>query len=312
MEFGVIRAVCMSEKKGEQKRNVGQAVFKVGFGIEGDAHAGEGLRQVSLISSDKIAAFNAKGAGVGHGDFGENLVVEGIDFRSLPVGTRLVCGEVVLELTQIGKDCHTRCQIYYKMGDCIMPREGVFSKVLHGGVISVGDRLEVLSPPSSKLQAAVITASDKGAKGERQDESGPIIKQMLEEAGYQVAQMLLIPDEQAEIEQALIDLSDNQGVHLILTTGGTGFSKRDRTPEAAMAVAERVAPGIAEAIRLHSLQITGRAMLSRGASVIRGETLIVNLPGSPKAVRESLAYILPHIEHGIEILRGEAEECAAT
>ena len=310
MEFGVIKAVCMSEKKGEQKRNVGQAVFKAGFGIEGDAHGGPGLRQVSLISFDKIQAFNASGAGVGHGDFGENLVVEGIDFKSLPIGTRFACGDVLLELTQIGKDCHSRCQIYYKMGDCIMPREGVFSQVLTGGVISVGDRLEVRRPQGFK--AAIITVSDTGAAGERQDESGPLIKEMLEEAGYQVEQMLLIPDEEDQVAAALTALCDDARVHLILTTGGTGFSKRDWTPEATMAVAERVAPGIAEAIRSHSLHITGRAMLGRGVSVIRGETLIINLPGSPKAVRESLAYILPQLKHGIEILRGTTGACART
>ena len=142
--MGKVLAVCISEKKGTQKRNVGSAVFVEDWGLEGDAHAGKWHRQVSLLSSEKINAFRAKGAEVEDGAFGENLVVEGIDFAKLPVGTRFRCGEVVLELTQIGKQCHAHCEIYKVMGDCIMPREGVFTRVLHGGVISVGDELTIL------------------------------------------------------------------------------------------------------------------------------------------------------------------------
>ncbi len=137
-------AVCTSEKKGTQKKNVKEANFIVDHGIENDAHAGNWHRQVSLLSADKIAAFNAKGADVFDGAFGENLVVSGIDFKELPIGTKFTCGEVLMELTQIGKECHTRCQIYHKMGECIMPTEGVFAKVLHGGKIAVGNELEVV------------------------------------------------------------------------------------------------------------------------------------------------------------------------
>ena len=160
------------------------------------------------------------------------------------------------------------------------------------------------------MTAAVVTLSDKGFAGEREDVSGAVIKEMLTNDGYIVKEALLLPDDFEKISENLIRLSD-AGINLIVTTGGTGFSKRDVTPEATLAVAERVAPGISEAIRAHSLTITGRAMLSRGASVIRGDSLIVNLPGSPKAVRESLEYILPQLEHGIEILTGQAKECAS-
>lgn len=144
--MGNIIAVCISEKKGTQKRNVDSAVFIEDWGIEGDAHAGKWHRQISLLSHDKIEAFRAKGAEVIDGAFGENLVVSGIDFRTLPIGSRFACNDVLLELTQIGKECHNGCEIYKKMGDCIMPREGVFSRVLHGGTISVGDSLTVLPP----------------------------------------------------------------------------------------------------------------------------------------------------------------------
>lgn len=141
--MGKVIAVCVSEKRGTQKKNVKSARFVENWGIENDAHAGDWHRQVSLLSHDKIEAFRARGAQVDDGAFGENLVVEGVDFRSLPVGTILDCNGVVLEMTQIGKECHSHCQIYQKMGECIMPTEGVFARVLAGGVISEGDVLEV-------------------------------------------------------------------------------------------------------------------------------------------------------------------------
>ena len=144
--MGNVIAVCISEKKGTQKKNVNSAVFVEDWGIENDAHAGKWHRQVSLLSHDKIEDFRARGAEVKDGAFGENLVVSGIDFRALPIGTRFSCNDVLLELTQIGKECHHGCEIFQKMGDCIMPREGVFARVLHGGIISVGDALTVLPP----------------------------------------------------------------------------------------------------------------------------------------------------------------------
>ena len=160
------------------------------------------------------------------------------------------------------------------------------------------------------FKAAVITVSDKGARGERVDESGPAAKEMLEEAGYEVVETLIIPDEPEELKTELIRLADEVRADLVVTSGGTGFSMRDQTPEATLAVADRLAPGIAEAIRYQSMAVTNRAMLSRGGSVIRRQTVIVNLPGSPKAVRESLGYILDSLDHGIRILRGSASECA--
>ena len=141
--MGKVIAVCTSPAKGTQKTNVKEAEFIEDYGIAGDAHAGKWHRQVSLLSYDKIEEFRARGAEVEDGAFGENLVVEGIVFRSLPVGTRLCCGEVILELTQIGKECHHGCQIYQKMGDCIMPREGVFARVIRGGKIRIGDEMKV-------------------------------------------------------------------------------------------------------------------------------------------------------------------------
>lgn len=309
--MGTVLAVCTSAKKGVQKRNVHSAHFTPEWGIDGDAHAGKWHRQVSLLSADKIEAFRAKGAEVVYGDFGENLVVSGFDFRSLPVGTLLRCGEVLLEMTQIGKECHSHCAIYKTMGDCIMPREGVFARVLEGGTITVGDEMSIVERTSPlPYQAAVITLSDKGAAGEREDKSGPAIVEELEAHGYEVVEKLLLADGVGPLKAQLIRLCDQRQLDLILTTGGTGFTPRDQTPEATLAVADRTAPGIAEAIRADSMKYTKRAMFSRGVSVIRGKTLIINLPGSPKAVRESMEVFLDELPHALDMLRNTVHDCA--
>ena len=308
--MGTVLAVCKSPVRGIQKTDEQNGWFEKDWGIRGDAHAGRWHRQVSLLSADRIACFNEKGAGVGPGDFGENLVVEGIDFSSLPVGTWLRCGDVLLEITQIGKECHSHCAIYHKMGDCIMPREGVFARVLESGQISAGDQMSVV-PREEPLpfQAAVITLSDRRSAGEREDESGPSIEKRLRKEGYEVIERLVLPDDRAALEKELIRLCDQRTPDLILTTGGTGFSPRDITPEATLAVAERPAFGIAEAIRAASMEITRRAMLSRAVSVIRGKTLIVNLPGSPKACMESMDVFMDQLPHGLSLLRGSVMDC---
>lgn len=161
------------------------------------------------------------------------------------------------------------------------------------------------------VKVAVLTISDKGSRGEREDTSGPEIKRMVESEGAEVISYEIIPDEQYLIEERLVRLADFEDAELIFTTGGTGFSPRDVTPEATLAVIERNAPGFVEAIRHDSLKITPHAMLSRAVSGIRGQTLIINLPGSLKAVRESLQVVLPALPHGLQILKGTAGECAS-
>jgi molybdenum cofactor synthesis domain-containing protein len=159
-------------------------------------------------------------------------------------------------------------------------------------------------------RVGIITASDKGSAGERQDISGERIRTIVEEHGYEVSFYQILPDEKEILQETMRQLCDENTVDLLLTTGGTGFSMRDVTPEATIAIAERMVPGIAEAIRAYSMTITKRAMLSRGVAAIRRSTLIINLPGSPKAVEESLTYIIEEIKHGLQILKGEARECA--
>lgn len=309
--MGKIVGICISEKRGTQKTEIPEAEIVKDWGIRGDAHGGNWHRQVSLLSYEKIEEFRTRGAEVELGAFGENLIIEGYDFRTLPVGTRFRIGQAVLELTQIGKECHSHCEIYKKMGDCIMPREGVFTEVVTGGHIKTGDEVEMMLPEKDRpFTAAVITLSDKGAAGQREDKSGPKIVEMAEAAGYDVKECLLLADEQQVLERQLIRLADQRQVNVIFTTGGTGFSERDRTPEATMAVCDRMANGIADAIRNYSMTITKRAMFSRAVSGIRKKTLIVNLPGSPKAVEEALTFLLPELGHGLGILRGTEGECA--
>ena len=160
------------------------------------------------------------------------------------------------------------------------------------------------------MRVAVITASDAGFKGEREDLSGQEIIRIVEEFGYKNVSYQILPDEQESLEVAMKKLADENIADLILTTGGTGFSNRDCTPEATRKIIQRETPGIPEAMRSFSMQFTKRAMLSRAAAGIRNNTLIVNLPGSPKAVTECLEYIITEIDHGLEILLGEANNCA--
>ena len=303
---GRIRAVCISPEKGTAKRPAEKGVLIRDFGIRGDAHAGRWHRQVSLLSCESVAEFNRKGAGAADGDFGENLLVEGIDLKNLPVGSVLKAGGAVLRVTQIGKECHSGCAIRERTGDCIMPREGIFAEVLEGGEVRPGDAVTAEFPdPDRPFRAAVITLSDRASRGEREDASGPEAVRILEEAGYEIIETVLLPDEPELLKKELCRLADRRQADLIVTSGGTGFSPRDRTPEATLAAGDRNAPGIAEYIRMRSMEITDRAMLSRGVSVIRKRTLIINLPGSPRAVRESLGFILDSLGHGLKVLRGE-------
>lgn len=309
--MGKIQAICSSDVRGIAKSVIPEGRFKVDWGLEGDAHAGHWHRQVSLLGLESIEDFRRRGGNVEFGAFGENLVVDGFIFSKLPVGTLLRRGDVLLEITQIGKACHSHCAVYEAVGDCIMPREGVFAKVLEGGVIHPGDEMvEVERGEKRPYQAAVITLSDKGSQGLRQDESGPVIVKRLEQGGYDVVETILLPDGRDELEQHLRRLADQRQVDLILTTGGTGFGQRDVTPEATIAVADRQVPGIAEAIRAASMKVTPRAMLSRAVSVIRKKTLIINLPGSPKACQECMDVFLETIPHGLDLLRGGVSDCA--
>lgn len=160
------------------------------------------------------------------------------------------------------------------------------------------------------IKAAILTISDKGSRGEREDGTGQVLRNLLEENGYEIVCYKIIPDEIDKIVEELMKVSDELKVDLIITNGGTGFSKRDVTPEATLKVIHKQVPGIPEAMRMKSLQITSKAMLSRAVAGIRNETLIINLPGSPKGAVENLQVVMPALRHGIDILKDEASECA--
>ena len=155
-------------------------------------------------------------------------------------------------------------------------------------------------------KASVITVSDRAFSGIYEDKSGPAVTDLLKNQGYEIVSVLIIPDEKNEIKKALLAQCE-QGIHLILTTGGTGFAPRDITPEATKEIIEREAPGIAEYMRQKSMEITPRGMLSRGIAGIRNNSLIINLPGSPKGAVENLSFILPHLNHGLDMLNGKTE-----
>ena len=160
------------------------------------------------------------------------------------------------------------------------------------------------------FKAAVLTVSDRSFRGERPDTGGPLVAELLEAGGYEVVRQDIVPDEQPEIEAMLKAIADSGEDQLLVTTGGTGFAPRDVTPEATLAVCDRLTPGIPEAMRYASLQITPRAMLSRAQAGIREGTLIINLPGSPKAAKENLEAVLPALSHGLEMLSGKPADCA--
>jgi molybdenum cofactor synthesis domain-containing protein len=306
MADGKLLHVCIAEKKGIAKHEVPSVSVLVEHGVEGDAHAGDWHRQISLLAHTEIEFMRAKGLNIKPGAFGENLIIDGLDCDGLGVGSQLRIGPVLLELTQIGKVCHTRCAIYDKTGDCIMPRKGLFARVLEGGTLHPGLSVQLVHRVArATIQAAVITVSDRCVTGTTRDTAGPAVAELLgQELNARIAWTWVVPDEAEKIAAVLKDLCDRR-VDLVITTGGTGISLRDVTPEATRTVIDRELPGLAEAMRAASAQKTPNALLSRAIAGVRRETLIVNLPGSLKAATENLRAILPALPHAVKMLRGD-------
>lgn len=304
---GRIVSVNTAPNKGEKKSPTNSAILVAGYGVEGDAHFG-GQKQVSFLAQESIDKGIDSGVDLSPGDFGENLTTEGIDLLSIGIGRRLIIGaEVIVQISEIGKVCNSPCSIGQRLGNCIMPREGVFAKVMRGGTVYPGDTIEL----TTQKVGAVLTSSDRCARGEREDESGQMLVSFLHNLGIVVADYSVLPDEEAQLTEKLKFLADRCALDIILTTGGTGLSPRDRMPEATLAVLESPAPGISEAIRQEGMRHTPLACLSRGMSGLRGRTLIINLPGSKRAVEESTNLLRTVIPHALEILRAESTNCAA-
>ncbi|MCX7599648.1 MAG: molybdopterin-binding protein [Armatimonadetes bacterium] len=307
---GRVVAVCVGETKGTPKRAVPEVELVAGVGVTGDAHAGAGHRQVSLLDLAAIEEMRARSLELDFGAFGENLVTEGLEVDNLGIGSELSVGAARLCVTQVGKTCHDPCAIFRAVGHCIMPDRGVFLEVLEGGVVRPGDDVNVVRHvPRATIQVAVITVSDRSYRGERPDASGPALCEYVQGVlGAHVALTAVVPDEMGAIETALKNAVD-RGLDLIFTTGGTGCGPRDVTPEASRKVIERDVPGIAEHIRAQSFQRTPHALLSRAVAGIARRSLIINLPGSPAGAVESLQAVKDSLPHAVALLRGEVADC---
>ena len=296
-----IRSVNLSAHKGEVKIPV-PVIELTSEGIRGDAHAGPWHRQVSLLAAESIRKYEeTTGDRVPDGGFGENITTEGFTLHHARPLDRFVLGSVVLELTQVGKKCHGKsCAIYKKSGDCIMPDEGVFCRVLHGGNMKAGDQLEYI-PKTFRMK--VITLSDRASMGFYPDQSGPAIREEMERWFYgmqlkHTANAVILPDDRELFSKELRGAIEEK-VDLVFTTGSTGLGSRDMAPDVAVQHMERQIPGIMEMIRVKHGMVNPNAALSRSVAGLAGKTLIFVLPGSTRAVREYLEEIQKSLWHMI-------------
>jgi len=307
--MGKIQSLNISETKGVQKTPVESIELVNDFGIKDDAHAGKWHRQVSLLAVESIQKMKDAGLDVKSGDFAENITTEGIDLLSIGIGDTVHINGIDLIISQLGKICHHKCAVFYAAGDCVMPREGIFAVVRGGGKVSVGDKVSLTK--KKDISVAVITLSDKGSKGERVDETGPaVVKLVSENIKTSFIRTEILADEKDELEKSLKYYADLQKYDLVITNGSTGVSPRDIAPDATLNVIDKRIPGFEEAMRAASLQKTDRAMISRAVVGSRGNTLIVNIPGSPKGAVENLEVIIKTIPHCIEKLQGSTVDCA--
>ncbi len=278
-------------------------------GIVGDAHAGVWHRQVSMLAQESIDRFGDQIGGqqkFAPGVFAENITTRGIDLNGVAILDRFKIGSVELEVTQIGKSCHgDRCAIYQQVGKCVMPKEGIFCRVVSTGTVRPGD---VIVYVPRILNLLIITVSDRASRGQYEDRSGPKIRTILEEffkdkRWHIQIRTAIVPDNTQRIRDEL-QAAGQGGVDVIFTTGGTGVGPRDITPEVVMSLADKTIPGIMEHIRLKFGQDKPNALLSRSVAAIFGKSLIYALPGSVKAVNEYTPEILKTMEHVIVTLNG--------
>lgn len=308
--MGKIQAISVSDRKGVIKENVPSAYFENDFGIKGDAHAGKWHRQVSLLALESVKKMQEKGLDVKSGDFAENITTEGIDLLSLPVGTKIKIKDVEFIISQIGKICHHKCAVYYHAGECVMPKEGIFAVVRGNGELHVGDEIQNLGKDG--FSVGIITLSDRASKGEYEDLTGPALeKYVSENLKTSFIRKEIIPDDTKKLELTLKDFADTQMLDLIITNGSTGISPRDIAPDVTVEVIEKRLPGFEEAMRAENFKITATAIVSRAVCGTRKNSLIINLPGSPKGAVENLSVIMPAIEHTIKKLQGDKSDCAA-
>lgn len=301
-----ILSVNTSEKKGTIKKPVASIQLSE-IGVAGDAHSGKWHRQVSLLAAESISKFSAEaGRKIQYGEFAENITTEGLLLHECKPLDRFRNDNLELEVTQIGKKCHgDNCNIFKEVGNCVMPKEGIFARVIRNGELRAGDELEYLP---KIINIRIITLSDRASAGEYADKSGPQIKNLSEKFFAEIRRQTaiinhLIPDH-PELLTNLIKNAISEGADVIFTTGGTGIGPRDITPETVRPILDKEIPGIMELIRVKYGMEKPAALLSRSIAGVSGKTLIYCLPGSVKAVTEYCNEILPTIEHSIYMLEG--------
>ena len=301
-----VLSVNVSEKKGTVKHPV-EKIKLNDKGIAGDAHSGNWHRQISLLSKETIDEFSEKtGTAFAPGEFAENIITEGIDFTTLALFDRVRINDALLEITQFGKKCHgDDCAVFRKTGKCVMPKEGIFCRVLEGGTVKKDDEISIIE---NHLEIAVVTLSDRAHDGEYYDESGPEITRLLQShfaaSRFSIkTENILLPDDSKRLEATLKDRM-GRGADIIFTTGGTGLSPKDITPEVVLPMLDKVIPGVMEHIRVKYGEQFPSALLSRSIAGASGQTLIFTLPGSVKAVREYISEISKTLNHAILSIKG--------
>lgn len=301
-----ILSVNISTQKGTIKQPVPYVEID-SYGVKGDAHAGKWTRQVSLLGMESIRKFSEDvRREIGYGEFAENITTEGIILHETHPLDRFIIGDVILEVTQIGKKCHgENCAIFKEVGNCVMPKEGIFCRVISPGRVSPGDLLQY-HPKTFK--AMVITLSDRASEGVYEDRSGPRVREHLEgffQAMVRKAEIgnIIIPDEEKPLKDLLLQAVHDE-VDLVVTTGGTGIGPRDITPDVVKSLIDKEIPGIMDLIRWKYGQEKPNALISRSLAGVAGKTLIFVLPGSVNAVNEYMTEIRPGLKHMIYMLQG--------
>lgn len=301
-----ILSVNISEKKGTIKTSAPQ-IELTQKGVHGDAHSGNWNRQVSLLGMESIRKFEREaGRKITYGEFAENITTEGMELWTLRPLDRFKCGETELEVTQIGKECHgTSCAIFREVGNCVMPKEGIFCRVIRGGILMPG--MELIYQPKI-FGIRVITLSDRAYHGEYEDRSGPRIKELLEQffSTLHLPSSIfhsLIPDDPQMLESLLLKSRDEK-TDFIFTTGGTGIGPRDFTPDVVKKMLDKEIPGIMEMIRLKFGAEKPNALTSRSIAGVMDQSIVFTLPGSVKAVDEYLTEIFKTLLHLAFMLHG--------
>ncbi|OGV61903.1 MAG: molybdenum cofactor synthesis protein [Lentisphaerae bacterium RIFOXYB12_FULL_65_16] len=304
-------SVNVSEKKGTRKSAVG-AITLDELGVVGDAHAGPWHRQVSILSQELIAEFSTRhGRTITPGEFAENITLRGLDLRQVAPLDRLHVGAAEVEVTQIGKECHgDACAIYREVGTCLMPKDGLFARVVRGGTVTAGDPVRYCP---HKLRVVIVTLSDRASAGVYEDRSGPRTEQLLaaffaDKRWHLAFDRRLLPDDAGKLRDTIGEVV-RAGADIVFTVGSTGVGPRDIAPNVVTPLCDKLIPGVMEYIRIKSAARAPAALLSRSVAGVIGTTLIFTLPGSVRAVEDYLEEIVRNLEHLLYMVHAIDRHC---